>query len=275
VGPTCRGRGAARRPGVSGKAPGIPRLPVPGLPRQHRAPSSHGGDTGPTPTDHVWTLLVRGLVKHLIRRANPRWRSCLWIPKGVWQRSPRRAVARSGPHGPGVPATLLDVLLDWNTGRTARLRLGSVEGNDYPVTKGAPQEDALSPLPFMLYIESLLRTRARGGHATGTGRWGSRWQWPCRQTPAMLMPAGTRYPTCACQACHTAPQQASPLCHRSTPQPRTAKLPRQHLPPRAKVRAQMPALACFTGPRRAHHSVSWMFNNGVAPPPHVTTQVAP
>ena len=57
----------------------------------------------------------------------------------------------------GVPPRLVNLLRAWADARTARIRVNGVMSDPFVVDAGLPQGDALSPLLFNLYIETLSR----------------------------------------------------------------------------------------------------------------------
>ena len=59
-------------------------------------------------------------------------------------------------HRMGVPPSLIGLLRDWSSKRTARIVINGTLSDPYPCTKGLPQGDVLSPLLFNLYISVLM-----------------------------------------------------------------------------------------------------------------------
>lgn len=72
----------------------------------------------------------------------------------------------------GIPAKLVRVLRNWNTGRTATLDINGERTAPYPITKGVPQGDVLSPWLFNLFLESLLRELQQDGSIQGVAAFG-------------------------------------------------------------------------------------------------------
>jgi hypothetical protein len=82
--------------------------------------------------------------------------------KALW------AVARHA----GVPEAVVKLLEDWNDGRSAKLRINGSLSEPYPIGKGVPQGDVLSPWLFNLFIESLVRTIQSSGLYRGVEAFG-------------------------------------------------------------------------------------------------------
>ena len=78
------------------------------------------------------------------------------------------AVARRA----GVAESIVRVLEDWNTSRTAKLRINGEMTAPYTIGVGVPQGDVLSPWLFNLFIESLVRTLQADAVFTGVEAFG-------------------------------------------------------------------------------------------------------
>jgi len=72
----------------------------------------------------------------------------------------------------GVPTRLVNLLREWNTGRTSRLRLNGELSEPFEMSIGVPQGDVLSPWLFNLFIESLTRTIRADPLFTGVNEFG-------------------------------------------------------------------------------------------------------
>jgi sorting nexin-29 len=76
----------------------------------------------------------------------------------------------------GIPANLIRVLRNWNTGRTATLDINGERTAPYPITKGVPQGDVLSPWLFNLFLEPLLREIQQDEGIQGVAAFGRRFK---------------------------------------------------------------------------------------------------
>jgi len=76
----------------------------------------------------------------------------------------------------GIPADLVRLLRNWNSSRTAALDINGVRTEPYPITKGVPQGDVLSPWLFNLFLESLLREIQQDGNIKGAAAFGRRFK---------------------------------------------------------------------------------------------------
>jgi hypothetical protein len=87
----------------------------------------------------------------------------------------------------GVPAGLVELLREWDSSRTAAIRVNGDLSEDFATDKGVPQGEVMSPLLFNLFIESLSRRlKALPGFegVTVTSRSASKSAAACAAAPA-------------------------------------------------------------------------------------------